>query len=914
MLRRDPLGQVVALADGRVLVRHRRGLSVLAGVAIGEVEAVLAAVDGRRTAEEVVAAVSGPGDPGGAEGLSLERAREILERLAGELIFSTREAAPATAGGAESRSAGSAGAAGAAGRPGSSLGSPVVFVVSPTGEAGAPANGSAIARVAAELSAAGIAAREWIGPLAAGFFAGPSGAFSAFGAADSATEDVTLVVLVGEGATYGELFALQAACLDAGLPCLPATADPDGLRLGPLVAPGGASPCLACAVLAGLAPLGLAGEEASALARRLASVPLAGEPALPALLAALVREAHAAIDPAIDPALDPGPGSQPGMDRPPTLLAGATLYARDGRLRRLPIERLSACPVCGGAEAGRSALAGRAAGLAALAEAERAERFERRPAVRVTSEPGARPFRIGVVGGGTAGWLAALALARKVRGAQVTLIESAEIPVIGVGEATTPLMPQFLHADLGLDVGELFAAVRPTLKLGIHFDWGAPDGPGFAYPFGPVRPLEALLGGGDLTALSLRGALMAAGKVPVELGGSGRARVACGTEVAYHLDNRRFAAYLRAAGLARGIERVEATIAEVEVGEGGEGGGQPADGPEVAGLVAADGRRFAFDLYVDCTGFRSLIVGQALGSPWQSYGGSLFTDAAIVAPAPHGGRLASGTRASTFDAGWCWSIPQEGEDHRGYVFSTAFLDPAAAEAEMRRAHPEMGDARLIRFAAGRRRAFWAGNAVALGNAYGFVEPLESTSLHMTIRQIGLLAAALPLRPGEHPPAALLDCEVGALWDYVAWFLALHFRFNRRRNTLFWRACREEVDVSRHQELLTAFQARGPVSYDPAARAAFRFPDPLWGAQGIDTLLLGQGVPCFQPTPGARSASTEGRPGTSWADAWAEQRRLHAAITARSLPHADALALLHLRPEMLESLVAPFLESGPAFPR
>jgi tryptophan halogenase len=532
-------------------------------------------------------------------------------------------------------------------------------------------------------------------------------------------------------------------------------------------------------------------------------------------------------------------------------------------------------------------------------ERRRIEALERRPSrVRPRVEEGGEPPTVGILGGGTAGYLAALVLRARRPAIRVTLIESRDVPVIGVGEATTPLMPQLLHADLGVSAERLFEEVRPTFKLGIRFEWGRPGAGGFPYPFGPVLPLEAATWDRDLDRCSLQAALMTAGALPVEAERGRRLRAAFGTEVAYHLDNRRLAAFLKGLALERGVTVVDARIAAVETAQGAAG----VDGDrEVAALVAEDGRRFIFDLYLDCSGFRSLLVGEALGSPFVGYGASLFSDRALVGAAPHGGRLRPYTEARTLAAGWCWSIPQEEADHVGYVYASAFADPDRAADEIRRLRPGVEGLREVRFRAGRREHFWRGNAVALGNAYGFVEPLESTALHLLIRQIGLLLRALPARRGEAAAPALLNARVAAFWDYVRWFLALHFRFNRRLDTPFWRACREEADVSAHGELLELFRERGPLSYDPVARSLFDYPDPLWGPEGIDTILLGQGVPCRLPEPGRPEAE------------WREQTRLYRRVVERSLPPAEVLRGLPDHPEVLAALEAGFRRRGPAFP-
>jgi tryptophan halogenase len=433
--------------------------------------------------------------------------------------------------------------------------------------------------------------------------------------------------------------------------------------------------------------------------------------------------------------------------------------------------------------------------------------------------------------------------------------------------------------------------VRPTFKLGIRFLWGLPETGDFHYPFGPVRFLEPVVHGGDPKDVSLQSMLMAAGAVPLYRE-DGRWTCRLGTEAAYHLDNERFVAWLQRQAAAAGIERIAATVAEVERSE---------DGEEVRALRTTDGRRLAFDLFVDCTGFRSLLLEQTLGSPWIGFDSSLWTDRAVVGPVPHGGAVRPYTTAETLSSGWCWSTPQEDCDHRGYVFASAFLSPEEAEAEMRRANPGMGPARLVRFRAGRHGHFWKGNVVALGNSYGFVEPLESTALHMLIRQIGLFVRAFPLRRGERGLPEELSRKVGAWWDYLRWFLALHYKFNRRVDSPFWRACRQDVDVSQHAGLLAAFRERGPLTYDPAARAAFDYPDPLWGPEGIDAILLGQGVEGLRPRPHLDRAAWTGK-----------TRRTH-AVAARAVRHEEALHLLAGHPELLDEMVAAFRQAGPAFP-
>jgi len=804
-LRRDPAAQAIALPDGRLLVRHSGGVSLLGGLSIADLEHVLDQVDGQRTAAEVAAACAD---------LDAQALLRLLTALDGEMVHPVQSPPKP-----EEKDL------------------PVLVIE----------GGELALRIERELESGGAAVRR------------------AFPAAD--LTDTALVVCALEEVPYGEIFAVQSACLKAEVPALFVTADPDGLRVGPAAVPG-VGPCFGCAQLA-----------AFGFTRVEPSAGLAAFAALRAGTADETQREWGAETVAAEVREVLRPGGTPS-------LAGALLLLPPGEreARRLPLDRHPACPLCACIPAPATVTAARAGRVIVAAQ-------ERRPLRAAPADPGALIRQVGIVGGGTAGYLAALALRRKVPGLAVTLIESPDVPIIGVGEATTPLMPQFLHVDLGLDIHALFAEVQPTFKLGIRFLWGTPGTGDFNYPFGPLHLLEPLVYGDGVQACSLQSLLMVADAVGLTLDEDGSAAWnGLGTETAYHLDNERFVAYLQRRAAEAGIERLEATIQDVEIAEG-----------EVAALVTADGRRLAFDLYVDCTGFRSLLLERALGSPWVSFAKSLFTDRAIVGPVPHGGRVRPYTTAETMTAGWCWGTPQADADHRGYVYASAFLSDDEAEAEMRRANPGMGAARPVRFRAGRHEHFWTGNVVALGNAYGFVEPLESTALHMLIRQIGLLAGLFPLRRGERSLQPLLNRKVGGWWDYLRWFLALHYRFNRRLDTPFWRTCQEEVDVEQHAELLAAFRERGPLSYDPAARNAFDYPDPLWGPEGIDALLLGQGVPCHLPRP------------LLPAGAWQAQLAQARAVVARAAPHATALKHLANRPDLRKHFANAFRAAGPAFP-
>ena len=484
--------------------------------------------------------------------------------------------------------------------------------------------------------------------------------------------------------------------------------------------------------------------------------------------------------------------------------------------------------------------------------------------------------RVGIIGGGTSGYLTALALKKRFPHLEVTLVESSTIPVIGVGEATTTLMPPFLHAQLGLDIVELYREVRPTWKLGIKFDWGLPGDYFFTYPFGETNTAEPYFYDGDLRAQSFTSLLMTAGKAPVVRGPDGAlTSLLPRLKFAYHLDNAPFVRFLARRAARVGVEHLDAVIADVVVSP---------DGERIERLRTSDGRELRFDLYVDATGFRSRLLEQALGVPFSSYASSLLCDTAVVASVPQRGGISPYTLAETMDAGWCWKIAVEGEDHRGYVFSSAFLTEERAIAEMRAKNPGMGEPSTVRFRSGRHREFWKGNTVAVGNAYGFVEPLESTALHMVIIEIGYLLGCLEAAGDAPPDAAFASAGIAGHWDYLRWFLALHYKYNRRLDTPFWKHCRAEVDVSGLAPALEHFQRHGAWSRKDGTR--FQSGDPAFGYEGMMILLLGQKV----EAPSSRPSVTR----EAWEARVARQREL----VARALPQSEALALLRARPELL----------------
>ncbi len=645
--------------------------------------------------------------------------------------------------------------------------------------------------------------------------------------------DVAVCAL--EGVPYEALLVVNRAALDADVPALFVTTG----GVGPVVVRGSA--CLSCRLL----------QEHGALE----TLPYLATPRVPDEAVAMTI-ATAAILRLVAP------------DRTTSVLR----FHDDGGRSRDPLLSQGGCAAC--AAFAESTLPN------AIAEAVTLGRlWPMSPHTRAT--PARDPYRtVGIVGGGTAGYLTALALRKLRPELDVTLIESSKIPVIGVGEATTPELVKFLHSPrfLDRDVGDLYRRVRPTWKLGIKFQWGPRD---FTFPFQRGRLLESKLYDGHVNRQSLGSLLMMADRVPVFRDEAGRhVSMAHLVRWAYHLENRRFVRYLAEEAVTAGVHYVDATIANVE---------RTSDGTDVAALVTEDGRRLSFDLFVDTSGFRSLLLEKTLESKFIDWSGTLFTDGAVIATVPHDGTVKPYTLAETMDAGWCWNIPFEDEDHRGYVFSSRFLSKDQAEAEMRTKNPHMGDAGFVRFRSGRHDAFWKGNVVALGNAYGFVEPLESTAIHMMVLTLELLTTHFPESKGDRSVIATLNRKIAERWDALRWFLGVHYRFNQRRDTPFWRAANREVDISGAAERVALFERRAPLSYRTSLFYTVIPPEYFSDDHSFDTLLMGQDVATEFVAP------VEDRP------TWKRRMSTLEGLKNAALPQAAALAWLRDRPEELGRL-------------
>lgn len=434
--------------------------------------------------------------------------------------------------------------------------------------------------------------------------------------------------------------------------------------------------------------------------------------------------------------------------------------------------------------------------------------------------------------------MSALALKVKMRDLKVLVIRSPDIGVIGVGEGSTAPLTTFLHGFLLADVKRLIAMAQPSWKLGIKFKWG--PRPHFFYPFGPqldFRPISlsrniAFYCTGEMEDGTVDMAMMARDRI-FPRGPDGRPQLHF--NMAYHIENEKFVTYLEAFARHAGVEIIDDTIKQVQEGEAG-----------VGGLVLESGRTETADLYIDCSGFRSLLVGQTLKEPFVSFKSSLFCERAVV-----GGwdrttePIHPYTTSEQMNSGWCWQIEHPTRINRGYVYCPDFISDDEAEREFRAQNPKIGPTRIVKFVSGRYERAWVKNVVAIGNSSGFVEPLEATALAVIAVRSQLLSEVMT-ECGRDVPQYQIDLynrHHVRIWDSIRRFLALHYRFNLHPQTPFWKSCQNEADLAGAETFVEYYQRFGPsalwgpVLLDPV--------DPF-GISGYLTVMVGQKAP-FGPT-------------------------------------------------------------------
>ncbi|MGQ7829716.1 tryptophan halogenase family protein [Altererythrobacter sp. Z27] len=441
-----------------------------------------------------------------------------------------------------------------------------------------------------------------------------------------------------------------------------------------------------------------------------------------------------------------------------------------------------------------------------------------------------------IVGGGTAGWITAAAFARLLGpGLKIELVESEAIGTVGVGEATIPQIIR-LNTILGLDENDFLKHTFGTFKLGIEFvDWGK-LGQRYLHTFGDAG---LNLGSVHFHHYWRRHAM--AGEVPdlwhyslhqlaasqsrfAHLDRVGNTQMT-GLAYAYHFDASLYARYLRSYAEQCGVIRTEGLVQAVE---------RDSESGDIRAIRLDGEREVRGDFFVDCTGFRALLLGQELGIGYRDWSHWLPCNRALAVPSERLPDLPPYTRATARTAGWQWRIPLQHRTGNGHVYCSSFMeDDEAAELLMANLEtPALDDPRPIRFTTGRREQFWANNCVAIGLSSGFLEPLESTSIHLIQSNVSRL---IELFPRQHVRAADRD-EYNRRtiheFEQIRDFLILHYHQTGREDSEFWKYCRNMEIPEPLARKIDLFEASGRIGRDV---------DDLFRDASWVQVMLGQGI-------------------------------------------------------------------------
>ncbi|HEX7802612.1 MAG TPA: tryptophan halogenase family protein [Pseudoxanthomonas sp.] len=420
-----------------------------------------------------------------------------------------------------------------------------------------------------------------------------------------------------------------------------------------------------------------------------------------------------------------------------------------------------------------------------------------------------------VVGGGSAGWMAAAALATYLgQGASIRLIESEEIGIVGVGEASVPHMKIFNTNMLGIKEADFVAHTQGTFKLGIQFkDWGR-IGDSYLHGFGTIGrsrgPLPfhqfwlKLFQAGrapDISAYTLQTVAAPLNKFMVSPANAPAGSPLADIAYAYHFDAGLYARYLRELSERRGVKRTEGKIVAVN---------QRAEDGFIESVTMENGERIEGELFIDCSGFRGLLIEQTLKTGYVDWTHWLPCDRAMAVPCESADPLTPYTRATARTAGWQWRIPLQHRTGNGYVYSSQYLsdDEAAATLLKNLDGKALADPRPLRFTTGMRKKFWNKNVIALGLASGFMEPLESTSIYLVQSGIGRLLSLFPDRNFDPLLSDRFNRESAFEYERTRDFLILHYNATERDDTPFWNYCRTMSVPDTLREAIDLFRLDG----------------------------------------------------------------------------------------------------------
>ncbi len=415
--------------------------------------------------------------------------------------------------------------------------------------------------------------------------------------------------------------------------------------------------------------------------------------------------------------------------------------------------------------------------------------------------PAPTPFKnVVIVGGGSAGWMAAMIFANAMipRGVEITVLESPAVGIIGVGEGSTPWLKGFFDS-LGIEESEWMPACNATYKCGITFDkWSTK--PGFESYFHPfasmldnltmgafVHNADARVNGADVHAhpnrffVSSRLADKHCAPKPNE-------NFPFDIWYGYHFDSVLVGQFLHKKALERGVKYKSCHVADVKLNEKG----------DIASVVTREGETIAADFFVDCTGFASLLSQKALGTPFVSFAENLFNDAAIAMPTPLGDVIPSQTVSTAMKHGWAWKIPLTSRYGNGYVYSSSFVSADAAETELRESLGMLDsptEARHLKMKIGRVTHHWNRNCLAVGLSQGFIEPLEATALLFIQRTATGFVECFEKGDLSEAARNKFNEKINAHFEGTRDYIVTHFKTNSREDTEYWRACAANMNLS-----------------------------------------------------------------------------------------------------------------------
>ncbi|WP_166422202.1 tryptophan halogenase family protein [Paraglaciecola sp. 20A4] len=438
--------------------------------------------------------------------------------------------------------------------------------------------------------------------------------------------------------------------------------------------------------------------------------------------------------------------------------------------------------------------------------------------------------RVVIAGGGTAGWMAAAALSKLLgKNLSVSLVESDDIPTVGVGEATIPTLHIF-HRLLGINEQEFMAATNATFKLGIKFENWAEVGQDYIHSFG-------FLGQGCWAAgfqhFWLKGqqkdiTSQIGDYIPEHLAcREGRFAVLANQDQnhAYHLDAGLYAKFLRKIAQQHGCNRIEGKIQTVTLND---------DSGHIDSLTLASGEIIEGDLFIDCTGFRGLLIEQALHTGFEDWSHWLPCDSAVAVQTTATENPVPYTRSIARDAGWQWRIPLQNRTGNGLVFCSKYMtDDQAKEALLANIEGEtLNEPRVIKYKTGTRRKHWNKNCVAVGLSSGFIEPLESTGIHLFQRAIVRLMLMFPSDGIEQAEVDEFNTQSRADVDDIKDFIILHYHQTQRTDTPFWRYCKNMAVPDTLTHRMALFESTGKV---------YKKAEELFGETSWIQVMLGQGI-------------------------------------------------------------------------